>query len=90
MKEPDHIFVGWIILDDEEKPFRPPRAGSGYGTTAPPRIYPSYAKAKATAKKFRVDDPSFAPVHYSLDEVEYGGGYLGCPNWPNCDVVGCH
>lgn len=89
-KKPDHIVVGWIILDGADKPFRPPRAGAGAGTTAPPRIYPSYAKAKATSKKFHVKNPSFAPVYYGLDEVEYEKEYLGCPNWPSCDIVGCH
>jgi len=80
--------VGWIILLEEDKPFRPPRPGK-YGETVPPRIYPSYLKAKAVAKKFHVTDPIFVPIYYNLDDLVYKE-HMGCPNWPNCDVVGCH
>lgn len=74
------IRVGWIILGEDEKPYK---------RTTTPKLYTSFSKAKEAAKKIGVEDPSFAPVSFNPDAIVYSE-YLGCPNWPNCDVVGCH
>lgn len=76
----DTITVGWLILGDNETPYK---------KTAAPKIYSSFSRARATAKMLKMDDPSFVKVSFNPDNIRYSE-YLGCPNWPNCDVVGCH
>jgi hypothetical protein len=80
----DRYIVGWVILLQPGEVFKP--------KSGPLRVYSSYSTALEMAKRFRIDCPELAPVYYNTDDIRYDSKVesLGCPNWPNCDVVGCH
>ena len=89
-EEEGYISVGWIILDQKGKPFKPPAAGHrGNPIRVPPRIYISAAKAKSIAKRFGVKDYNVAEVFYDTLAIKPLEA-IDCIHWPNCDVVGCH